>query len=66
MVLDALLRQGALIQHSCRKGTCRVCTLRLLRGDVEHLREVALGLLADRQILPCVARARGDLELAGA
>ncbi|HRQ63547.1 MAG TPA: FAD-binding oxidoreductase [Xanthomonadaceae bacterium] len=63
-VLSALLRQGAPVSHSCRKGSCQVCVLRLLRGEVEHEREVDPGLLEEGHILPCVARPRGDIELA--
>lgn len=63
-VLAALLRQGAPVQHSCRKGACQACVLHLLRGEVRHERTVDSGLLEAGHILPCVARPLGDIELA--
>ncbi|WP_238367459.1 FAD-binding oxidoreductase [Mesobacterium pallidum] len=32
-VLDAMLRQGAPVRFSCRKGTCRTCMLQAESGD---------------------------------
>lgn len=64
VLLDALLRQGADVAHSCGKGSCHTCVLRLESGDVVHDKAVDAGLLASGHVLPCVGRARGDIRLA--
>ncbi len=62
-VLEALLRQGAQVPYSCRRGSCHTCALHCSEGQVEHGRTVDAGLLADGHILPCVALPLGDLAL---
>lgn len=63
-LLDALLRQGAEITHSCRKGSCGCCQMRLLDGTVDTLREVDASLTQDGHVLCCVSVPRGDVKLA--
>ncbi|TWI11975.1 2Fe-2S iron-sulfur cluster-binding protein [Aerolutibacter ruishenii] len=63
-LLDALLRQGADITHSCRKGSCGCCQLRLLDGSVDTLREVDASLTQGSHVLCCVSVPRGDVKLA--
>jgi NAD(P)H-flavin reductase len=65
-VLDALLRQGADLAYSCRKGSCLTCMLRCTGGHVPPeaqggLRET---LRAQGYFLPCQASPAGDLDLA--
>ena len=62
-VLEALLRQGAIADYSCRRGSCHTCALRCLDGQVEHTRPIDETLVRDGHILPCVAIPRGDLTL---
>ena len=62
-VLEALLRQGARMPFSCRKGSCHTCILKCDAGEVEHSRAIDPELVHEHHILPCVAHARGDLAL---
>jgi CDP-4-dehydro-6-deoxyglucose reductase len=57
-VLDAALRVGIVLPHSCREGRCRSCLARLVAGEVDP------PAVADDDILLCSVRARGDLVLA--
>jgi NAD(P)H-flavin reductase/ferredoxin/truncated hemoglobin YjbI len=61
--LDALIRGGATIQFSCRRGTCHTCILRVAEGDAG--REAQQGLSKDKQergyFLPCKAFPQTDL-----
>ncbi|KGM53087.1 hypothetical protein N800_11095 [Lysobacter daejeonensis GH1-9] len=63
-LLDALQRQGAEINHSCRKGSCGCCQIRLLDGSVDTLRDVDASLTRDDHVLCCVSVPRGDVTLA--
>lgn len=65
-LLLAAERAGIDLPSSCRNGTCRTCICRLRSGAAVHL--IAWpGLSFDEKregyILPCVAVARGDLEI---
>lgn len=62
-VLEALLRQGAVADYSCRRGSCHTCALRCLEGQVQHTRNIDETLASDGHILPCVAVPLGDLVL---
>eukprot|EP01031_Cornospumella_fuschlensis_P053185 gene53185-64966_t len=58
---------GLALPSSCRNGTCRTCICRMGSGSVRYLVEWP-GLSADEKregyILPCVAVAQSDVELA--
>ncbi|HAZ08052.1 MAG TPA: hypothetical protein DCZ01_05910 [Elusimicrobia bacterium] len=64
-LLDALLRQGAVVGHSCRKGSCGCCQLRLVAGEVKSVRDVDPSIAGEGHILCCVSVPASDLELAG-
>lgn len=55
--LDAMLRQGAPVTFSCRKGTCRSCMLQAHSGDPGDAARAPLGpeLAALGFFLPCCA-----------
>lgn len=55
-LLDALLRQGAELPHSCRRGSCHTCVLKVEAGEVESSRQVDSALAAASCTLACVAR----------
>ena len=65
-ILHAAEAAGIELPSSCRNGTCRSCICRVRRGPAVHLIEWP-GLSFDEKregyLLPCVAAARGDLEL---
>lgn len=65
-VLDALVRGGAHIPFSCRKGTCHACLLRASEGDpgAAAARGVRPELVERGYFLPCQCRPAGDLEVA--
>ncbi len=62
-VLDALLRGGADIPFSCRKGTCQSCMLRADAGDPGEAACSGLraSLRTEGYFLPCRSRPAGDL-----
>jgi CDP-4-dehydro-6-deoxyglucose reductase len=65
-LLDAALRQGIALSHSCRTGRCSSCKARVLSGETLALHD-ELGLNAsDRAqgfVLTCVRQAQGPVIL---
>jgi CDP-4-dehydro-6-deoxyglucose reductase len=66
-VLAAALRQGLVLPHSCRNGSCGTCKGKLLSGRVEY-GEAPLPALTDEErragyALFCQARAASDLVI---
>ena len=66
-LLHAAEAAGIELPSSCRNGTCRTCICHMGSGSVRYLVEWP-GLSADEKregyILPCVAVAQSDVELA--
>lgn len=66
-VLLAAERAGLAMESSCRNGTCRSCICLMEAGSVAY-RIAWPGLSAEEKregwILPCVAYATADLDLA--
>jgi CDP-4-dehydro-6-deoxyglucose reductase len=66
-VLDAAIRAGLNLPHSCRSGNCGSCRARLIRGEVRYPNGPPLGLgaaeIADGLVLLCQARAESDLTI---
>lgn len=62
-ILDALLRQGAPMAYSCRKGSCHTCVLECIEGEVRHQRTIDPAIMRDGHLLPCVAVALTDVLL---
>jgi CDP-4-dehydro-6-deoxyglucose reductase len=66
-VLDAALRAGINLPHSCRGGNCGSCRARLIAGKITYPNGPPLGLseaeVADGFVLLCHARAQSDLLL---
>lgn len=62
-ILDTLLRQGAGIAHSCRKGSCQCCIQRLAAGQAIDLDGRHPCMVDDGHVLPCVAGVRSDVVL---
>jgi CDP-4-dehydro-6-deoxyglucose reductase len=66
-VLDAALRAGLNLPHSCKSGNCGSCRARLLEGKVRYPNGPPLGIsdaeIADGMVLLCQARAESDLSI---
>jgi CDP-4-dehydro-6-deoxyglucose reductase len=64
-ILDAALRAGLNLPHSCKAGRCGSCRARLLRGTVRYPRGRPLALTAGEEaageVLLCQARAEGPV-----
>ncbi|MCA9606182.1 MAG: 2Fe-2S iron-sulfur cluster binding domain-containing protein [Myxococcales bacterium] len=62
-VLDALLRGGATVPFSCRRGSCHNCVLRATEGDPGEgaVRTLRADMRARGYFLPCKSRPEGDL-----
>ena len=67
-VLDALLRQGAAIPYSCKKGVCLSCLMRCTGGDPGDAARAELRdtLRASGYFLACRSQPAGDLDIAPA
>jgi len=67
LILDAALRQGVAVAHSCRNGTCRTCLFQVQAGDVrQEDRDVCMiteqELEAGRRLL-CMSTLHADAVL---
>lgn len=64
-VLDALLRGGANVSFSCRRGSCQACLLRATHGDPgDDARRTLRAAMRERgYFLPCLAKPREDLTV---
>lgn len=66
-ILDACLRAGVWLPHSCTHGTCATCKSELLDGEVDHGEASTFALMdferADGKLLTCCARPRSDVVL---
>lgn len=63
-VLEAALRQGLELPHSCRAGQCAACVAPLLAGEVAYDEDFpALEDVEEGEALLCQAHPRSDLEV---
>ncbi len=66
-ILDACLRNGVWLPHSCTHGTCATCKSEVLDGDIEHGAASAFALMDferdEGMCLPCCATPRSDVVL---
>lgn len=66
-VLDACLRAGVWLPHSCTHGTCATCKAEILDGEVDHGDSSSFALMDferdEGKFLPCSARPRSDLVI---
>ena len=66
-VLDAALRAGLNLPHSCKSGHCTSCRARLLAGEIHYPNGRPLGLSDEEarsgQVLLCQARPRSALTV---
>ena len=66
-LLAAAIRAGMALNYGCSSGTCGLCKVRLLKGDIKevHPHEFVIPESEKLQgnILACVCSARSDLEI---
>ncbi|MGI9364208.1 MAG: 2Fe-2S iron-sulfur cluster-binding protein [Rhizobiaceae bacterium] len=64
-LLDTLRDQGVDLPYGCKYGGCITCAARLLDGEIDQRRQVALNnrQLADGYVILCVARPLSDITL---
>jgi ferredoxin-NADP reductase len=64
-ILEIAEMNGVNVPYGCRQGQCGTCATRLLAGEVHMERDDGLEteLKAQGYILPCVSRARSDIQL---
>ena len=66
-ILDAALRAGVWLPHSCTHGTCATCKCEVLEGEVDHGDASSFALMDferdEGKLLPCSARPRSDLTI---
>ncbi|REE77698.1 CDP-4-dehydro-6-deoxyglucose reductase/phenol hydroxylase P5 protein [Paenibacillus taihuensis] len=67
LLLDAALRQGVTINHSCRNGTCRTCLFEIKEGSVtQEGEEICMISQQERENgrrLLCMSTANSDAVL---
>ncbi|MGW7410449.1 2Fe-2S iron-sulfur cluster-binding protein [Streptomyces sp. NPDC054833] len=66
-ILDACLRAGVWLPHSCTHGTCATCKSEVLDGEVDHGEASAFALMDferdEGKVLTCCARPRSDVVI---
>ena len=64
-LLDSLREQGVDLPYGCRYGGCISCAAKLIDGEVDQKRQVALNnrQINDGYIILCVARPKSNLVL---
>lgn len=66
-ILDACLRNGVWLPHSCTHGTCATCKAEVLDGEVDHGAASSFALMDyerdEGRLLPCVACPRSDVVI---
>jgi ferredoxin len=64
-LLDALREQGVDLPYGCKYGGCITCAAKLISGEVDQKRQVALNnrQISNGYIILCVARSKSDLKL---
>lgn len=66
-ILDACLRNGVWLPHSCTHGTCATCKAEVLDGDVDHGGSSSFALMDferdEGKVLPCCATPRSDVVI---
>ena len=64
-ILDACLRAGVWVPHSCTHGTCATCKAELLEGEVDHGEASSFALMDferdEGKVLLCTARPQSDV-----
>ena len=64
-LLESLIEQGLELPYGCKYGGCITCAAKLISGQVDQRRQVALNnrQINNGYIVLCVARPKGDCTL---
>ena len=64
-LLEQLRDQGVDLPYGCEYGGCITCAAKLLEGNIDQRRQIALNnrQIANGYIILCVARATSDITL---
>ena len=64
-LLETLREQGVDLPYGCKYGGCISCAAKLVAGEVDQRRQVALNnrQINDGYVILCVARPKGDVTL---
>lgn len=64
-MLDTLVRGGANVNFSCKRGTCHVCMLQVVDGEPggDSRKGLRDELIEHRMFLPCCAHPKGDVQV---
>lgn len=62
-LLQALLDAGVSMDYSCEGGVCGTCVVPLVSGEVEHMDEFLMEDEQEDQMITCVSRGEGEIEI---
>ena len=61
-LLETMEKAGMEVEYHCRDGHCGACKCKLIAGEVEYV-GFAMAYTQQDEVLPCICRAKGDIEL---
>ncbi|MCL9783750.1 class I ribonucleotide reductase maintenance protein YfaE [Vibrio sp. S4M6] len=61
-LLETMEHAGLEPEYNCRDGHCGACRCELVSGEVEYV-GFAMAYTPENSVLPCICRAKGDVEL---
>ncbi|MFB9134331.1 class I ribonucleotide reductase maintenance protein YfaE [Vibrio sp. AK197] len=61
-LLETMEKAGLEPEYNCRDGHCGACKCRIVSGEVEYI-GFAMAYTQQDEILPCICRAKTDIEL---
>ncbi|MCJ2375272.1 class I ribonucleotide reductase maintenance protein YfaE [Vibrio sp. ZSDZ34] len=61
-LLETMEQAGLDPEYNCRDGHCGACRCTLVSGEVEYV-GFAMAYTKNNEILPCICRAKTDIEL---
>ncbi|GAA5647532.1 MULTISPECIES: class I ribonucleotide reductase maintenance protein YfaE [Vibrio] len=61
-LLETMEQAGLEPEYNCRDGHCGACRCNLVSGEVEYV-GFAMAYTQGDEILPCICRAKTDLEV---
>jgi len=61
-LLETMENSGMEVEYQCRDGHCGACKCKLISGEVEYV-GFAMAYTQDNEVLPCICRAKNNIEL---